>query len=266
MKPYCIALCLMSLLAMPARAANPDDCAHLERMRTGKNCGKPDSVELTLTNRCGSPMDLRFCLETRSGKWNCGLQFGVPTGKAIQWLTCEGTGEYKLWARTPKASAQFPDESGHYRSAGRATFAVASGETEESACKRASDMPGAGGECDCEAADMNADVMRCRVLVDPETVLPSGRMIKAFDPAMFSVVATSRNKELACVEARKLADSPDSACVCENKGHASQCRASASKIRSRSMRAEILKTLSCDPALVPECKPDNRGGSSGKRD
>ncbi len=257
---------LLSLLAVPAWAENPDDCADLVRLERGKNCGKPESVEMTLSNRCSGPMDLRFCLEMQNGKWNCGLQFDAPPGKTIKWLACEGTGKYQLWARTPKASAPFPEENGAYRNAGRAVFAVASGETEVSACKRASVMAGAGGACDCEALEANPRVIRCRAQVAADAELPAGRPPRAFEPTMFSVVATARGKDLACAQARQLAGAPDGACACQNFGTSSQCRVTSGRIRSQSEREALLKALRCDPARDPACQTASSGRDSGVRD
>lgn len=270
MKPCKLAIFLLSMAALPALAGNPDDCAQLERLQRGKNCGKAESVEITLTNACGKPMDLRFCLETGTRKWNCGLQFAVPPGKPVNWLNCEGTGRHQLWARTPKANAPFPEEHGAYRSAGRALFAVASGETQASACKRASDMAGASGECECEAVDANGEVIRCRVPAAFEAGTPTGASIRAFEPAMFAALATAQNKDQACAQARQLAESPDGACACQNKAGAHQCRVTASKIRSPSLslREQLLNELRCDPQRDANCVPGKPGGggSSGIRD
>ncbi|GAB3540514.1 hypothetical protein GCM10027343_09690 [Noviherbaspirillum agri] len=47
----------------------------------------------TVTNTCGRPVDVRVCMTTKSGKWDCRATYGVAPGKSYPFGWCHGTGQ-----------------------------------------------------------------------------------------------------------------------------------------------------------------------------
>lgn len=275
-------LFLVSLWALSATAGDPDSCVRVTETIRGKNCGKPGSVEIKFVNTCSEPMDMRFCLEYGPGKWNCGARFKEAPGKEVSWWTCEGSGAYKLWARTPGSNAAFPEEKGLYRSVGNAVYAVASGENRESACRRVLETPGAQAPCECEPG-RDATVTRCRT---PAAVVRSELNpveIKPFPSDQFArtsgkpaggkngsgywttSTATGKSMDEACTSARRMAGRADAACECESRGQTSICRVRTAAEKPEtgpidSMKGRIRDQFECKPEAGEKCTTPRNGG------
>jgi hypothetical protein len=50
-------------------------------------------------NRCDEPVDMRICLMTESGKWNCGMTRNVAPQTSWSWSASKATGQVYVDAR-----------------------------------------------------------------------------------------------------------------------------------------------------------------------
>jgi hypothetical protein len=50
-------------------------------------------------NRCEEPVDMRICLMTESGKWNCGMIRNVSPQTSWSWSASKATGQVYVDAR-----------------------------------------------------------------------------------------------------------------------------------------------------------------------
>ena len=52
-----------------------------------------------VVNLCGEPVDMRICLMTESGKWNCGTTRNVASQTSWSWSAAHATGKVYVDAR-----------------------------------------------------------------------------------------------------------------------------------------------------------------------
>lgn len=216
-------------------ADSPDDCFRVTEVLRGTSCGNPGSVQLKCENTCAGPMDMKACVERVNGTWNCGVTFNVKPGEAAckgSWI-CEGTGNYRVYGRSPDSSAVFPEENGNLRKTGDKVYAVAEGEIQASACKRAQQIAGGQESCECEVVNKH---FRCRV---PAQSVPPERQakIKPFAKGTFSgtpraddniqvtalYTVKGESQAAACESAGRAAKKPSASCDCAGKDKAWVC-------------------------------------------
>jgi hypothetical protein len=77
-----------------------------------RQCNNGNNVTLRVVSACSAPMNARFCVQRANGSWQCGEVDGVSTGviantNAVQYV-CDGTGQTKVWMRTPLQGGWVP--------------------------------------------------------------------------------------------------------------------------------------------------------------
>lgn len=219
---------LLTSAAMADEAlVSPDTCMAVVKAAKGDRCNQSNSLALSIQNQCNQPMDLKFAIERTDGKWSSGVVFGLnPQAINDSAWTCASTGRYRIFARSPGSSAAFPDERGTFRTAGSVSYAVASGESPESACARAKLW--GSGRCECEQPRLGTPLYRCRTSVDSASI-PVATENKAFPSDQFAaaktgavpnglmrqeVTLTGDQMEAICGAARAIFTAPESACLC----------------------------------------------------
>jgi len=152
-------------LSLSASAADPDLCLSASDTSTGKSCTDgARKMDVKVRNQCGEPMDVRICIGYGAPeKWNCGLNFAVPSNAEMNSSSCNATGNFKFWGRKPKSMTQFPNEYGDVKKVGDKLYVTAYGETQEAACRRAKAVDSIGESCECE--ETSPAVFQCRSLV-----------------------------------------------------------------------------------------------------
>lgn len=69
---------------------------------SGKRCGKKDSVEIDVRNKCPFAVKIVTCLEKSAGGWTCGpdgkFDDGTKPNEKINNYVCAGTGTTKVYA------------------------------------------------------------------------------------------------------------------------------------------------------------------------
>lgn len=272
-----------------ASAVSPDECFQVTDVIRGSECGNPESVKLKCRNTCDQPLDIKACVERTNGRWDCGVSFAVKPSSdracAGIWV-CAGTGKYKLFGRTATSSVSFPDDSGTFRRAGDKTYSVATGETQDSACKRAQSVASAQSNCECEPLNSKGD-FRCRVETQLAASTPPDK-VKSFRSSEFQGIgqapggappdgarmapvfstAAGNTRETACSTVRNLAGSNSASCDCARNGTVWLCHASTMEpIPAGSVldeagqkRFEELKTRCLrDPETCPKGKTNSWG-------
>ena len=77
-----------------------------------RQCTSGSNITLRVVSVCSAPMNARFCVQRANGTWECGEMDGVSTGpiastNALQYV-CDGTGQTKVWMRTPLQGGWVP--------------------------------------------------------------------------------------------------------------------------------------------------------------
>lgn len=256
---------------------NPDTCMVVAKEEKGTKCNNPASLALTIRNQCDQALDLKFAIETVERKWSSGVVFNVkPHAVNESAWTCASTGRYRVFARSTGSSTAFPEDKGTYRSDGNASYALAQGETPESACARVKQW--GGGRCECEQPQLGTQVYRCRSTVS-DAAASASEQVKPFPSNQFTppqtspppvglirqeVKLTGSNMEALCGMARSIFSPPESSCVCTPASAQVVCAmtglvpassdANLSEWVNRKTKAYLKEKYGCDQAVQSECE------------
>jgi hypothetical protein len=102
----------LNAAAAEAPVANyQQQCIRAEVSRE-RQCASGNNITLRVVSVCPASMNARFCVQRADGTWQCGQVDGVSTGpiastNALQYV-CDGTGQTKVWMRTPLQGGWVP--------------------------------------------------------------------------------------------------------------------------------------------------------------
>lgn len=77
--------------------SDPHLCISSPQQVRNPNC--KDGTAFNITNSCQGPVDLRICIRTVKGQWDCGVRYGVKAGAVAGWPSCFGTNDVFVSAR-----------------------------------------------------------------------------------------------------------------------------------------------------------------------
>lgn len=77
--------------------SDPHLCISSPQQMRNPNC--KDGTAFGVTNSCQEPVDLRICIRTVKGLWDCGVLYGVKAGARGSWPSCFGTSDVFVSAR-----------------------------------------------------------------------------------------------------------------------------------------------------------------------
>ncbi len=77
--------------------SDPHLCISRPQQVRNPNC--KDGTAFRVTNSCEGPVDLRVCIRTVKGQWDCGVQYGIKAGATAGWPSCFGTSDVFVSAR-----------------------------------------------------------------------------------------------------------------------------------------------------------------------
>jgi hypothetical protein len=77
--------------------SDPQLCISQPQQVRNPNC--KDGAAFSVTNSCEGPVDLRICVRTTKGRWDCGTHWGVKAGAVASWPSCFGTTDVFVAAR-----------------------------------------------------------------------------------------------------------------------------------------------------------------------
>lgn len=88
------------MLTADALANNAQNCVRLDPV-WGNSCGKPDSLQVKVTNRCSQTVYVKMCIEKKGGGWSCGSDSILKPGNTNNgFWACQATGNYRWDACT----------------------------------------------------------------------------------------------------------------------------------------------------------------------
>lgn len=92
---------------LPALAMEDDakDCVTRPEMGRNPNCR--DGNAFRVHNRCDRPVDVKICIFTTKGKWDCGASWGIAPGHSWSYPSCFGTNNVMYDARPAGSNRRF---------------------------------------------------------------------------------------------------------------------------------------------------------------
>ena len=60
------------------------------------NCGSKDDLSVKVTNNSQQKLAIRIAIKKKNGVWDCGLQYGVASGKTSTYYSCHASGDYRV--------------------------------------------------------------------------------------------------------------------------------------------------------------------------
>ncbi|MDO9359375.1 MAG: hypothetical protein Q7T70_10330 [Polaromonas sp.] len=170
----CVATLLIVIsLGVPVNAQqSPRDasaCIQVFERTVGKSCNKPNSHAFRVRNTCSEPIDMRYCLKSSKGMWNCEMYSGASSGKQTGTSICEGTGEIWTGAKWTgdKSRTPHPDDG----------LLFITGKDSSTVCEKLEGTPGTSGACNCIDLTKNGNV-KCSMKHETSKNLPDKSGLK----------------------------------------------------------------------------------------
>lgn len=86
---------------------DPSRCVSQPSQVRNPNC--KDGSAFTMTNGCEQPVDVRLCIKTQQGSWDCGATWGVRPGGSWSYPSCRGASTVFMDVRSAGSNRRFAD-------------------------------------------------------------------------------------------------------------------------------------------------------------